>query len=193
MGSAKKDRIDTSKPRAASFMPSQGPAIGLPSPLTSVMSGSRGGKAQRKKKDMNTPLLLTALVDAFSILVIFLLVQVSGTPNTFETNDTIKLPKASAVDVVPADFESRVANLIVTNQGYSLDGNNVTIAQLRAQLKEIKDEAGKPVRLVIQADQKSDFDMLAPLLTMTAEAGISKLEFAVESVEANSAEGKRSL
>ena len=68
----------------------------------------------RSKKDMNTPLLLTALVDAFSILVIFLLVQISGAPNTFEANDAIKLPTASTIEAAQADFESQIANLVVT-------------------------------------------------------------------------------
>lgn len=182
MGLTSEKRIDNSKPRPASFIPSQGPAIGLPSPLGSVMSGQKS--AHRSKKDMNTPLLLTALVDAFSILVIFLLVQVSGTPNTFEANDKIKLPQASAVDLAtPGEAETVVASLVVTNQGYNLDGQDLSVAQLKAQLKQMKSETGKPVRLVIQADQKSDFDMMSPLLAMTAEAGISKLEFAVESVE----------
>jgi biopolymer transport protein ExbD len=47
----------------------------------------------------------------------------------------------------------------------------------------LKLETGKPVRLVIQADQASDFDLMSPLLSITAEAGVSKLEFAVEQVE----------
>lgn len=181
MGLAKSDRIDNSKPRPASFIPSQGPAIGLPSPLGSVMSGQKS--KGRRKKEMGTPLLLTALVDAFSILVIFLLVQISGAPNTFEQNDKINLPTASSVDIAKGEYESRVANLVVTPQGYMLDGNSVSIAQLKDQLKQLKLETGKPVRLVIQADQSSDFDMMAPLLSITAEAGVSKLEFAVEQVE----------
>ncbi|CAN5568439.1 hypothetical protein BH10BDE1_BH10BDE1_34110 [soil metagenome] len=181
MGLAKSDRIDNSKPRPASFIPSQGPAIGLPSPLGSVMSGQQS--AGRSKKDMNTPLLLTALVDAFSILVIFLLVQVSNAPNTFEQNDKIKLPTAASVDISQGEYESRVANLVVTPQGYTLDGKSISIAALKDQLKQLKLETGKSVRLVIQADQKSDFDLISPLLSMTAEAGVSKLEFAVEQVE----------
>lgn len=182
MGLAKSEnRIDNSKPRPASFIPSQGPAIGLPSPLGSVMSGQKS--SARRKKDMNTPLLLTALVDAFSILVIFLLVQVSGTPNTYEANDKIVLPKASSVEVAGASVESRVASLVVTDAGYILDGQPVSISELKAQLKQMKVDGEKPVRLVIQADQKSNFDMMTPLLALTAEAGVSKLEFAVETVE----------
>lgn len=181
MGLAKSERTDNSKPRPASFIPSSGPAIGLPSPLGAVMSGQKSGG--RAKKNMNTPLLLTALVDAFSILVIFLLVQVSNVPATFEQSDKIKLPTASSVDISGRETTSRVASLVVTPQGYTLDGKVVSIAQLKDQLKQLKLETGKSVRLVIQADQKSDFDLLSPLLSMTAEAGVSKLEFAVEQVE----------
>lgn len=183
-GLATKTKVDHSKPRQASFLPSNGPAIGLPSPLGSVMSGQK--TPSRAKKDMNSPLLLTALVDAFSILVIFLLVQISGAPNTFEASDPIKLPTASSIDAAQADLESHVANLVVTDHGYILNEKPVSIAQLKSELKQLKADSGKPVRLVIQADNKSDFDMMTPLLAMTAEAGVSKLEFAVEQVDAQS-------
>ena len=189
MGLAKQDKQDHSKPRSASFMPSQGPAIGLPSPLGSIMSGQK--TPGRSRKDMNSPLLLTALVDAFSILVIFLLVQISGAPNTFEANDAIKLPTASSTDVAQADFESQVANLVVTDRGYILNEKPVSISNLKAALKAMKVENGKPVRLVIQADNKSEFDLMTPLLAMTAEAGVSKLEFAVEQVDAAQARGEK--
>ena len=182
MGLAKTENKDHSKPRQASFLPSHGPAIGLPSPLGSIMSGQK--TPGRSKKDMNTPLLLTALVDAFSILVIFLLVQISGAPNTFEANDAIKLPTASTIEAAQADFESQIANLVVTDRGYILNEKPVSISELKTTLKNMKSANGKPVRLVIQADNKSSFDMMTPLLAMTAEAGVSKLEFAVEQVPA---------
>jgi biopolymer transport protein ExbD len=182
MALAKQKKQDHSKPRQASFMPSAGPAIGLPSPLGSVMSGQK--TPGRARKDMNSPLLLTALVDAFSILVIFLLVQVSGAPSAIEANDTIKLPTASSIEAADGDLESRIANLVVTDRGYILNERPVSAMQLKAELKQLKLETGKPVRLVIQADNKSDFDVIAPLLALTAEAGVSKLEFAVEQVDA---------
>lgn len=181
MGLAKQNKQDHSKPRQASFLPSHGPAIGLPSPLGSVMSGQK--TPGRARKDMNTPLLLTALVDAFSILVIFLLVQISGAPNTFEASDAVKLPMASSVDAAQADRETRIANLVVTDRGYILNEKPVSIAELKSELKQLKSGSEQPVRLVIQADSSSSFDMMAPVLAMTAEVGASKLEFAVQQIE----------
>jgi biopolymer transport protein ExbD len=72
---------------------------------------------------------------------------------------------------------------VVTDRGYVLNEKPVTVGELKSALKAIKAETGKPVRLVIQADNKSEFDMMTPLLAMTAEAGVSKLEFAVEQVD----------
>lgn len=181
MGIAKsKQNSDHTKPRPASFIPSQGPAIGLPSPLGGVMSNQRS--AGSRKKDMNTPLLLTALVDAFSILVIFLLVQIAGVPNEFEANDKLSLPKASAVGLVSTDKTAVVTNLVFVDGGFKLDGQTVTLATLKNQLVRMKAEKGESVRLIIQADQRSDFDRIAPILAITAEAGIANLEFAVETV-----------
>lgn len=187
MGLAKsKETKDFSLPRPASFIPSQGPAIGLPSPLGSAMSSQK--TAGRSKRDMNTPLLLTALVDAFSILVIFLLVQVSGAPNLFEADDKIKLPKAAAVDLQPDSKDTKVLNLVIHRDAYVLDGERLNVSGLRARLvdagKQAKAEQdGGKTRLVIQADEQNDFDLLSPVLGITAEAGISTLEFAVQAVE----------
>jgi biopolymer transport protein ExbD len=187
MGLAKtENKKDYSQPRPASFIPSQGPAIGLPSPLGSVMSGQRSGG--RRKKDMSTPLLLTALVDAFSILVIFLLVQVSGVPNDFEAQDGIKLPQASAVDMNTDPNMKDVLNLVITKQGYVLNGEILKLADLKARLGQAGRES-KTSRLVIQADEKGDFDLLTPVLSLTAEAGISKLEFAVKAISPSQGEG----
>lgn len=187
MGLAKTEtKKDYSQPRPASFIPSQGPAIGLPSPLGSVMSGQKSGG--RRKKDMSTPLLLTALVDAFSILVIFLLVQVSGVPNDFEAQDGIKLPQASAVDMNTDPNMKDVLNLVITKQGYVLNGEALKLSDLKARLSQAGRES-KTSRLVIQADEKGDFDLLTPVLSLTAEAGISKLEFAVQAVSPSQGEG----
>lgn len=190
MGLAKSnENKDFSLPRPASFMPSQGPAMGVPSPLGSAMSSQKS--SERKKRDMNTPLLLTALVDAFSILVIFLLVQVSGAPNLFDADDKIKLPQATAVDLQPSTNEAKILNLVIKRDGYVLDGERLNAVGLRTRLVEAgklaksagaQGSSGK-TRLVIQADEENDFDLLSPVLGMTAEAGISTLEFAVQAVE----------
>lgn len=187
MGLAKtENKKDYSQPRPASFIPSQGPAIGLPSPLGSVMSGQRS--SGRRKKDMSTPLLLTALVDAFSILVIFLLVQVAGVPNDFEAQDGIKLPQASAVDMNTDPNMKDVLNLVITKQGYFLNGEALKLEDLKTRLGQAGRES-KTSRLVIQADEKGDFDLLTPVLSLTAEAGISKLEFAVQAINPSQGEG----
>lgn len=165
--------------RPASFLPSPGPAIGLPSPLGSQMSGQKSqGKS---KKDMSTPLLLTALVDAFSILVIFLLVQIQGAPAPFDQDAKLMLPTAASIENdKPAAANDLIANIIVRDSSYVLDGAVVGPKDLASALKNLKTQAvDRVVRLIIQADQESEFDMMSPLLASTAEAGISKLEFAV--------------
>lgn len=183
MASAKKvsKEKDFSQPRAASFIPSVGPALGLPSPLGQTMSSQRS--TGRQKKDMSTPLLLTALVDAFSILVIFLLVQVSGVPNLFENDERIDLPKATAIETDPQSLKSlndmSSLNLVILNGAYVLNGEKLNAGTLRARLLATKSTKQK-TRILIQADEKNDFDLLAPVLSMTAEAGISSLEFAVQ-------------
>lgn len=179
MASGKND-LANEVSHVASFLPSQGPALGLPSPLGAQMSGQK--TAGKSKKDMNTPLLLTALVDAFSILVIFLLVQVQGAPHTYDADDKLKLPMAASINDTKPDspMGERVANLVIRDGRYVLDGEIVSTRDLVMALKNIKASAiERTVRLVIQADQNSEFDLMNPLLASTAEAGIGTLEFAV--------------
>lgn len=167
--------------RPASFMPSLGPALGRPSPIGQTISGPSGGA--RKKRDMNTPLLLTALVDAFSILVIFLLVQVTAAQSPFDPSETIKLPPAASVDGEKTGDRSTVAVLNVENGTYIFDGQAIERSMIASALKLRKERAGGEIRLVILADENTDFDVMSPLFLSTAEAGVSKLEFAVQEVE----------
>lgn len=180
--------------RPASFMPALGPALGRPSPIGQAAGfGTHKSQGHNSKKDMTTPLLLTALVDAFSILVIFLLVQVTASQAPFDPSETIHLPKASAVDGDKSAASGSLSVLSIENGQYVVDGKKVARQALAATLKakrEAVQAAGKSeFRLVIQADEKADADFMGPLLLATAEAQVSKLEFAVQEVDGTRTSG----
>lgn len=168
--------------RVGSFIPTPGPAMGRTSPIGSVtgqMLSHRAAGASRKKS-MVTPLLLTALVDAFSILVIFLLVQVTATQSPIDQNDKMKLPQATVTDG-DKNPANGIINISINGKSFVVDGNTLDRKQLAGFLAQKKNSLpNEEVRVIIQADEKTDADFMSPLLLATAEAQISKVEFAVE-------------
>ncbi|MBL7689238.1 MAG: biopolymer transporter ExbD, partial [Bdellovibrionaceae bacterium] len=101
----------------------------------------------------------------------------------FDPSETIKLPQASSVDGDKKGDQSSVAVLNIENGRYILDGKAIERSMIASALKLRKANAGGEIRLVIQADESTDFDLMSPLFLSTAEAGVSKLEFAVQEVE----------
>src|ERR1044072_9323873 len=70
--------------------------------LTSVLAGESQIRPQhgRKVRILNADLLLTALIDAFSILVIFLLASFSSTGEILYMGKDMVLPKASKAETL---------------------------------------------------------------------------------------------
>ena len=64
------------------------------SPLLEALRLNPRGRASRGKKKMVTTLILTSLVDAFSIMLLYLLVQNTGNGSSLELVKSEKLPIA---------------------------------------------------------------------------------------------------
>jgi biopolymer transport protein ExbD len=135
----------------------------------------KGGEAKKRSRgEVNLP--LTALIDAFSIIVIYLLIgtQNAGPENGIPGN--IQLPTAE----LSATFEE--APVVRIEKGlYFIDDVQIAQSQLGQKLFELKKKSAKPedMQVLIQADQKMDYAQLDPLLKAGSEAGIQKIKFAV--------------
>ena len=145
------------------------------SPLTQTMKLGGRADAGKKSLDLAPVLPLTSLIDAFVIIVIYLLIgtQSGGLETTIPNN--MKLPMAdSGVSV-----ESTPIVRIERNR-YFVDEKEVRLSELVARLAAVK--AAKTegeAEILIQADQKMDYASLDPLLRASAQAGLQKLRFAV--------------
>lgn len=148
----------------------------LRSPLNEAMRlNPRGGK--RGKKKMVVALVLTSLVDAFCIMVLYLLVQNTGSTSTLELNRAENLPHAVKTEGL------HNGTLVRVEKGHYFIGekpvSEVNLAKelqlLKARLGENKDAEA----LIIQAGKTSDFAALVPIIRAGSITGFNKFRFAV--------------
>jgi biopolymer transport protein ExbD len=157
--------------------------VKMRSPLRDAMKlGSNG--AGRSKKKMVTTLILTSLVDAFSIMLLYLLVQNTGNGSTIELQKAEKLPVAVKTEALHEGTLVRIEG-----RQYFLGTQPITSEQLAQKLQEKKASlngglGGMVVSdandaLIIQADKNADFAMLTPVIRAGSVSGFHKFKFAV--------------
>lgn len=139
-------------------------------------------KTDRHKRSLFADLLLTALIDAFSILVIFLLMNFSSTGEILFINKGIELPKASAVDVLERNTVVRFDQGKFYIEDKELANQDSLIQELLDNRKEWAtthpDEEFKGI-ITIQADKKTKYESLNSIVLAMAHAGFGEIRFAV--------------
>jgi biopolymer transport protein ExbD len=130
------------------------------------------------KKSVAATLILTSLVDAFTILVIYLVMNSS--PNVqVDVEKGVQLPQAEKY----AELDSS-PTVVFDGAQYLIEGQVVAPADLQAKLTELKNKnssmfQAKEPSIIVQADQASDIEKLQPLLIASSYAGIRQIQFAV--------------
>jgi biopolymer transport protein ExbD len=122
-------------------------------------------------------LMITSLVDAFSILVIYLLFGPAISGEAVSPDLKLQLPVAYQSSL--ADNET---SLVIKNNHYYLQNKEVAPQNLVSTLKKVSTRLGDKSKkaLVIIADQKNDIEKINPVLIAASEAGLSQLRLAVE-------------
>lgn len=144
------------------------------------MAFEKWGRTQ--KRSLMGPLMLTSLVDAFTILVIFLLLNVSQSENFLIQSKDILLPMAKNW----AELE-RSSIIRIEKQGIFLGDEWVDQNDLVAKLVTLKQKGLefeklygiKEPGIIIQADKALDYDQLNPIIRALAQTGFSDIQFAV--------------
>jgi biopolymer transport protein ExbD len=126
-----------------------------------------------RKKDLNAPLTLTSLIDAFSILVIFLIVSGSN-PKTIDTNNKIKLPKVASSEAVKPTLR-----ISVSSDGYYFENKKMSFTDLIANVKANKSKI-KDQRAILEADKNTPFEIIEPVMRIFADLDIEMIHLAVE-------------
>ena len=144
------------------------------SPLLAQSSLKR---VKRGKKSLVAALMLTSLVDAFAILVIFLILNQSSSLPVDVSGD-MQLPTTKEAAMV-AD----AVTVTVTGEGarFEIDKKVVNISALVATLKTAREGKSKESQnsLMIIADKEMNFADLNPVIVAGSHAGFTHFKFAV--------------
>ncbi len=125
------------------------------------------------------PLMLTSLVDAFAVIVIYLLASTQQSGSELQMDKNISLPQASHSQSLQPGV-----NLKVKGNDYIINDTIISINQVAQYLvnlnKELKDKNdSRHGNLIIQADKNADFSGLSPILVVAAQTGFENVRFAV--------------
>lgn len=159
--------------------------IQMRSPLNEAMSLKPSGRSSRAKKKIVMTLILTSLVDAFSIMLLYLLTVNTGNGSTLDLLNTNRLPIAIKTEALHQGTLVRIEG-----QRYFLGDQQIDGLALAGKLQEkqaeltrlplvTEDDHDKAESLIIQADRNVDFSMLTPVIRAGSLSGFHKFKFAV--------------
>lgn len=138
-------------------------------------------KASKKiKKSVAATLMLTSLIDAFSILVVYLLMFFSSTGEMAYVNSEIELPKASTIERL-----DRFSIIQIKKTGYFVDEKKIAESELVSFLLSLKQKlnanhaSDQAETITIQADKNLKYSDLSPIIQACSHTGFSEIKFAV--------------
>ena len=141
------------------------------SPLKSLKRiKAEGGSG--KEKSLFFSLNLTTLIDAFCILVIFLLSNMNGRVQNIQENQRIVLPVAVKTDSLDSGLIVRIEQNKFFLDDKAITKDDLAKAVLTAKKTDI-------TSLIIQADRNADYENIALVLRAGGQAGYEKYIFAV--------------
>lgn len=159
------------------------------------LHGLRRRRTDEHKGNIAGELPLVALIDMFSVLVIYLLMNFSATGEIFFENKGLPLPKAAAtnplasaplISIVGESFH--LAAPPEYEAGQSIEDMSPTLDQITAALRIMRDTAAaKNIdsgnRINIQASEDAEIGLIKRAMTAAVAAGWSNVNFVVEKKE----------
>ena len=143
-----------------------------------------GGSLSYKKKRVVGSLMLTSLIDAFSILVVYLLMFFSDTAELNYVSSGIELPQASLIERLDRYFI-----LSIKKEGYFVEKQKIELKDLTAYLYNLKKKLekseinyntkGQRETMTIQADKSIPYQELSPVIQACSHVGFSHIKFVV--------------
>ncbi len=138
-------------------------------------------KGSGGKKGLAHDLLLTALIDAFSILVIFLLMSFSSTGDLLSIGKSTELPKAARADVLERNPVVKIEEdkMFLEDQPITNDSLVASLLELRKKFTETHPNEEYPGIVTIQADRRVPYSILNAVVLAASHAGFGEVRFAV--------------
>jgi biopolymer transport protein ExbD len=138
-------------------------------------------EGEKAKKSLAADLLLTALIDAFSILVIFLLMTFSTSGEFLVVGKNVELPKAGSGEVLERFPVVRVEQdkIYLEEKQVTVDGLVSSLLDLRKNYVKTNEGAEFPGIITLQADRRINYESLNPIVLALSHAGFGEIRFAV--------------
>lgn len=138
-------------------------------------------KSEKHKRNIVADLLLTALIDAFSILVIFLLMSFSSAGEILFLGKGMELPKAAAGETLERHTVVKIEEekIFVEDREVAPDALVATLLQLRKTFSETRPNEEFPGVLTVQGDRRLKYEVLNSVVLASSQAGYSDIKFAV--------------
>ena len=131
-----------------------------------------------RARQLGVALNLTPLIDIVFLLVIFFLVA-SHTART-ESTEPVELPIVSGVEDGRVEMPRRLVVTVTADQALHVGGRTITLEQITGRLNEAS--AGSPAgeyEVRIRGDRRVPFRVVEPLMVACAQAGITRIGYAV--------------
>jgi biopolymer transport protein ExbD len=137
--------------------------------------------AARWTRGLAADLLLTALIDAFSILVIFLLMNFSSTGDIIYMSKNMELPKAARGDVLDRNTVVKIDSekIFIEDKEVAVEGLVAGLLDVRKQFQDTHPGEEFSGTLTVQADRHLRYEFLNRIVLASSQAGFSDLHFAV--------------
>lgn len=131
-----------------------------------------------RARRMGISLDLTPLIDIVFLLVIFFLVASQTARN--ESNEKVELPLASQATDSQDQVTRRLVVTVTSDQSLHVGGQVVTLEQVTGLLERARAEsAGGEYEVRIRGDRRVPFRVVEPLMVACAQAGITRIGYAV--------------
>lgn len=128
--------------------------------------------ANRREGDKATPgLNLAAMIDIFTVLLIFLILTFVADEQSFEIASDAELPKASAeLKNLP-----KIQVQISEDGTYALDGEKADNSQML--ITRLKQKAAQDEVILLVADQRLSFEKIDRAVAILTKAGFTEFQF----------------
>jgi biopolymer transport protein ExbD len=138
-------------------------------------------QAGKWKRGLAADLLLTALIDAFSILVIFLLMSFSSSGDILFINKSTELPKAARTELLERNPVVKIEDGKMFLEDKAVDNESLVgaLLALRKQFAETHPNEEYPGTITVQADRRVQYSVLNAAVLAASHAGFSDVHFAV--------------
>lgn len=154
---------------------------------TTQSSSTLQPKGQKGKKKLTASLMLTSLVDAFSILMIFLLMNFSASEEFIFLNKDTSLPEAAQILELEKNTVVRIENekIFIGEDELDESGLIAKLIEIRkewaeaAQAVEGQEEVLPDPGVTIQADRSIEYEYLNKVVLASNHAGFSDIHFVV--------------